>query len=78
MPMRLRYTIEIRPEEDGAGYFVLVPILPGCFSQGKSIEEAKQNAQKAIALHVKALKRAGEPVPNESADAFKTVVEVAA
>ncbi len=78
MSMRLRYTIEIRPEEDGVGYFVLVPALPGCFSQGKTIEEAKKNAQKAIGLHVKALKQAGEPVPAESAEAFKTVVEVAA
>jgi len=78
MSTRLRYTIEIRPEEDGVGYFVLVPALPGCFSQGKTIEEAKKNAQKSIALHVKALKRAGESVPAESAEAFKTIVEVAA
>jgi len=78
MPGRHRYTIDIIPEEDGRGYYVLVPALPGCFSQGKTIEEAKGNIIRAIALHIKSLKRAGEPVPTESAKSFRTVVEVAA
>ena len=78
MPSRNRYTIEIIPEEDGKGYYVVVPVLPGCFSQGKTIEQAKKNVVKAIALHIKSLKKAGDPVPSESPQSYRTVVEVAA
>jgi antitoxin HicB len=78
MAAKLRYTVEIIPEEDGIGYYVVVPALPGCFSQGKTIEEAKKNAAKAISLHIKSLKKAGEPVPSEPAESFLTVIEVAA
>jgi predicted RNase H-like HicB family nuclease len=78
MPTKFRYTIEIIPEEDGIGYYVVVPSLPGCFSQGKTIEEAKKNIMKAIALHIKSLKKAGEPIPSETEESYKTVVEVAA
>ena len=78
MSTKFRYTIEIIPESDGVGYYVMVPSLPGCFSRGKTIEEAKKNALKAIALHIKSLKKAGEPILSESPESYKTVVEVAA
>ncbi len=36
-------------EKDEAGYFVAeVPALPGCFSQGKTHEEAIANIKEAI------------------------------
>lgn len=36
-------------EKDEAGYFVAeVPALPGCFSQGKTHEEAIANVKEAI------------------------------
>lgn len=75
---RYRYTIQIVPEEDGKGYYVVVPALPGCFSQGRSIEEAERNARKAIALHVRSLRADGMDVPTEPSDAYSVAVEVAA
>ena len=38
-------------EEDG-GYSVSVPLLPGCFSEGDTFEEAKQNITEAIELYL--------------------------
>jgi predicted RNase H-like HicB family nuclease len=36
-------------EKDESGYFVAeVPALPGCLSQGKTFEEAKENIKEAI------------------------------
>ncbi|MGE4413435.1 MAG: type II toxin-antitoxin system HicB family antitoxin [Candidatus Caldatribacteriota bacterium] len=36
-------------EEDESGYYVgEVPALPGCFSQGKTIDELKKNIGEAI------------------------------
>jgi predicted RNase H-like HicB family nuclease len=73
-----RYSVEIIPEEDGKGYYAVVPSLPGCFSQGPTIEETNINIREAISLHIAALKKSGQAVPSESGDAYKTVVEVAA
>lgn len=42
--------LHVHLEKDEAGYFVAeVPALPGCFSQGRTREEALQNVQEAIA-----------------------------
>ena len=36
-------------EEPEGGYWGEVPALPGCYSQGETIEELKQNIREAIA-----------------------------
>ena len=41
--------LEVIVEKDESGYYVgEVPALPGCFSQGKTIEELKRNIAEAI------------------------------
>jgi len=36
-------------EKDETGYYVAeVPALPGCFTQGRTIEEVKKNIKEAI------------------------------
>ncbi|HEX9912550.1 MAG TPA: type II toxin-antitoxin system HicB family antitoxin, partial [candidate division Zixibacteria bacterium] len=43
--MKLKVIIE----KDESGYFVAeVPAMPGCYSQGKTIEEVKKNIKEAI------------------------------
>lgn len=74
----LRFTVAILPEPDGSGYYVVVPALPGCFSQGATVEEARKNVAEAVALHVRALRRTGWPVPHESEPGLQTVVSVVA
>lgn len=34
------------------GYIVEVPSLPGCYTQGDTIEEALANAKEAISLYI--------------------------
>lgn len=48
---------------DGDGYSVIVPALPGCFSQGRTAAEAESNAREAIELHLEGLAAAGQPIP---------------
>ncbi|QQR79884.1 MAG: type II toxin-antitoxin system HicB family antitoxin [Deltaproteobacteria bacterium] len=74
--MSLNFDIDLIPEEDGKGYYVIVPALPGCFSQGATVEEALKNVKEAISLHVKSLKRDGQKYPKMDR-AFHTVVEIA-
>lgn len=59
------YRILLTPEEEG-GFSVSVPALPGCFTQGETIEEAIEMAREAISLYVESLEADGEPVPDDS------------
>jgi predicted RNase H-like HicB family nuclease len=49
------YTVIFHKAEEG-GYWGEVPALPGCFSQGETIEETMDNIKEAIELHLKDLK----------------------
>ncbi|MGB5593682.1 MAG: type II toxin-antitoxin system HicB family antitoxin [Crocosphaera sp.] len=50
------------PDEDG--YIIAeVPSLPGCISQGETRQEALQNIQEAITLHLEVLQERGELIP---------------
>jgi predicted RNase H-like HicB family nuclease len=57
----------LTPEEDG-GYTLLVPLLPGCVSYGRTLEEAIRNGKEAIELHLANLVAHAQPIPegNES------------
>jgi predicted RNase H-like HicB family nuclease len=58
------YTVLIHPAEEG-GYWADVPALPGCFSQGETIDEALKNIKEAIELHLRALREEDEKTPPE-------------
>jgi antitoxin HicB len=60
-----KYTIVLEPDDQGRGYTVLVPALPGCITQGRSKEEALERAREAIAAYIESLEADGEPVPEE-------------
>ena len=42
---------------------VTVPDLPGCFSAGKTVDEALAMAKEAIELHLEGLMEDGHPIP---------------
>lgn len=72
----MRYTIVLEPDEDGNGYTVRVPALPGCLTEGKTREEAVANAHEAIIGFIEALEKAGEPIPEETTPVELAVVAV--
>ena len=45
--MSRRYIVLLYPEPEEGGYSVSVPSLPGCVTQGETVEEAIANAQEA-------------------------------
>ncbi len=47
------------------GYAATVPALPGCHTQGETLEEAESNVKEAIEVYVESLLAHGEPVPQE-------------
>ena len=73
-----QYTIILHPDPDEGGYTVTVPALPGCVTQGETLEEAIAMAKDAIRLHVEALMSEGEPVPEEHEHPQAIIINVAA
>jgi predicted RNase H-like HicB family nuclease len=47
----MKLQIILEPSEEG-GYTVTVPALPGCISEGDSLDEAVANIQEAIELYL--------------------------
>jgi len=45
------YRALVHPEEQG-GYWAEVPDLPGCFTQGDTLDEIYQNLVEAVASHL--------------------------
>lgn len=51
---------EKEPEDEG--YYAYVPGLPGCFSNGQTIEETRRNIREAVQQHIANLHAHGEPI----------------
>ena len=58
----MKYRVVMEPQEEG-GYTVYVPALPGCVSQGETVEEALSNIKEAIEVYLESLKARGLPLP---------------
>lgn len=73
----LKYTAIFEPAEEG-GYVVTVPSLPGCFTEGDSLEEAMEMVKDAISAYIVSLRKHGEPIPVEKGPALLGVIDVPA
>lgn len=60
----LNYTVVFQKEPEG-GYTVFVPLLPGCVSYGKDLDEAKKMVEEAIKIYVESLNAHKDEVPIE-------------
>jgi predicted RNase H-like HicB family nuclease len=58
-----RFAIVIENEPEDGGYSAYSPSLPGCFSNGRTLEDARRNMREAIQQHVASLLVQREPVP---------------
>ncbi|MCK9462265.1 MAG: type II toxin-antitoxin system HicB family antitoxin [Proteobacteria bacterium] len=65
------FEVVIEKEPDGVGYLAYSPTLPGCFSNGLTVEEAKRNIREAVQQHLAALLDKGEAIPQ-----FERIVHV--
>ena len=60
-----RYIVILDREADG-GFHASCPALPGCHSQGDTVDEAIQNAREAIEVYLESLAAHGEPLPRRT------------
>jgi predicted RNase H-like HicB family nuclease len=69
----MKYTVVLHPDET-SGYWVEVPALPGCASQGETVEEALENVREAIKLYLSVLEEDGSPIPKDEEFVFRVTV----
>lgn len=59
------YPFEVRPltEDEGGGYLITFPDLPGCMSDGETPEEAIKNGMDAVKSWLETAREFNDPVP---------------
>ena len=68
VPMQvMEYTVVYEPQPEG-GYTVTVPALPGCVTEGDTLEEARAMAMDAIRGYCESLLKDGKPLPEDPPD----------
>ena len=63
-----RFTVRPLTEAEGGGYLIEFPDLPGCMSDGETIEEVLANGSEATQAWIAAMLEAGRPVPAPTMD----------
>lgn len=57
------FQIVIEKEPEDEGYFAYTPNVAGCFSNGRTIEDAKRNIREAVEQHLASMLAHAQPVP---------------
>ena len=74
--MKYDYEIVFIPQ-DGGGYTVEVPDLPGCITESETIEEGKILAKESIELYLETMLERGIPLPRKHGNQIiKTVIQI--
>jgi antitoxin HicB len=75
MTIRLDYPFRVRPftDEEGGSYLIAFPDLPGCLSDGETIEEAIASGADALRSWIETAREFGDPVPPPSRSRQKGV-----
>ena len=64
--MYRRFKVVLEQDSVDGGYTVTVPELPGCITEGDTVEQALANVQEAIQGYLEALEKEGLPIPQEA------------
>jgi antitoxin HicB len=62
---RYTYSVLLIPDTESGGFVVEVPALPGCVTQGETVEEAMAMAENAISMWIREMAADGETIPVE-------------
>jgi predicted RNase H-like HicB family nuclease len=69
------YTLHIERAEEG-GYVAFFPTLPGCHTQGETLEEVFAMAKDALAGYLDCLRANGDSIPEEKLRSTQTSFDV--
>jgi antitoxin HicB len=77
MPGMRNFAVVLEPDDDGDGFTVIVPALPGVVTEGDTVEEALANARDAINLCLEDLAEQGVEIPQSDIGTRLERIEVA-
>ena len=69
----MQYSVVVHSAVEG-GFWVDVPALPGCYSQGESVKESLGNVAEAIELYLEVLRDEGRDAPLDSEVVYQVEV----
>ncbi|MBI1848948.1 MAG: type II toxin-antitoxin system HicB family antitoxin [Planctomycetes bacterium] len=62
---KYEFTVLFEPAEEG-GFIATCPALPGCVTQGETLDEARAMAAEAILGYLESLVKHREPIPHDT------------
>ena len=71
----LNYSVKVHAAEEG-GFWAEVPALPGCFTQGETLDEVRVMAKEAIEGFLEMLVTRGKEIPVERNEDVVGTLEV--
>lgn len=70
-----KYTVHIEPAEEG-GFVAYFPVLPGCHTQGETLEEVIGMAKDALTGYLECLRFHGDPIPVEAPSSNRVGIDL--
>ncbi len=61
------FSVEPLPTEEGGGYAITFPGLPGCISAGETVAQAIANGREAFQAWMESIIEDGKPIPESHA-----------
>ncbi len=71
----MTFKVFIKKGDDGK-FIASVPSLPGCFSQGETIEQARKNIEEAARGYLKVAKKFGDRIGSDDTQTLETTLYV--
>ena len=69
----MRFTVILTPDADEGGYAAECPAIPGCISEGDTVEQALANIKEAIEGCLESLAASQQDLPDEQPVIVATV-----
>jgi len=71
-------SVVLRPDREAGGYIVECPDIPGCLTEGDTVEEALANIREAAEGCIASMIEHGDPLPTGGSLFATITIEVAA
>jgi predicted RNase H-like HicB family nuclease len=69
----MKYLVILTPDTEDGGYTAECPVIPGCISEGETVEQALANIKEAIEGCLESLAARNEPLPGDNSVIVATV-----
>jgi predicted RNase H-like HicB family nuclease len=73
--MKRTYLCLFAKEHEVGGYSVFVPDLPGCYSSGDDLPNAREMASEVMDISIAETLKSGEPIPEPKMSTFAEALE---